>query len=437
MAAYPTIERLFANNRRLLASIAKDDPHGFARWRGELVISQALKAGVAGVDKLVRDSGGNCSKFINLTHEVMVALCLQRLPANVSILDDCAFGSAPIYTPDIEISTIDGRAILVEVTCRSNGATAMDLLVHEMVKNGQFPFRISYALGPALSSSAISHDDRKIQEETAQRVIELATREFAKLSATPAPGLITIRAPEQAPEITLGAGVDEAWDAAWGSGDIIACFRFEPTTAGEGYASGGVTSARILPDDELRSAFLHDIKRKAVRRENLPAEKRKLPFVVAYVSEEWALRPGMTNSALTGHRAWLSSATNAERKSWVASSRAKRKKEVQAAIERAYQNGWGSTLDDWGHGSEGLMAFYKDGLYLDAVHMHDFAWGSKLTGVVVLRNNGTHIQWIPNPFSEDASTTSWLQEVGLPQGRDGEEVVFPDDDQDSSHVDVD
>jgi len=109
---------------------------------------------------------------------------------------------------------------------------------------------------------------------------------------------------------------------------------------------------------------------------------------------------------------------------------------VQEAIEGAYQNRWGSTLDDWGHGSEGLMAFHKDGLYLDAVHTPEAIWGSNLTGVVVLRNTGTHIQWLPNPFSEDASTTSWLQEVGLPQGKDGEVVLFLDD-QDSSHVDVD
>jgi hypothetical protein len=83
------------------------------------------------------------------------------------------------------------------------------------------------------------------------------------------------------------------------------------------------------------------------------------------------------------------------------------------------------------------MAFNKDGLYLDAVHMPEATWGSNLTGVVVLRNTGTHLQWLPNPFSEDASTTSWLQEVGLPQGKDGAEVLFPDDDQDSPHVDVD
>lgn len=428
MADYPTLERLFANSRHFLESIAKDDPHGVTRSRGELVISRALKAGVTGVDKLVRDSGGSSSKFSNLTHEVMVALCFQRLRANVSLLNDCAYGHAPIYTPDLEIITTDGRVTLVEVTCGSSGATTMDLLVHDMIETGQFPFRITYALGPALSSSAVRSDARTAQEEAAKKTIALATRELSSVSAAvAAPGLLTIRDLEQPPEITLGDTGDEAWNAVWESGDFIASFRFEPTKVGEGYASGGVTSAHILREDELCMAFLHNINRKADRRDKLPTEKRKLPFIVAYVAEESELMELMTGSALTGHRTWLCNATYEERKMWVASSRATRAKQVQEAIERAYQNGWGPTLDDWGHGSEGLMAFHKDGLYLDAVHIPEKAWGTNLTGVLILRSNGMHLQWLPNPFSKDASTTSWLQELGLPQGKEGAAVQFLDD----------
>jgi hypothetical protein len=419
MAEYPVLEQLFAHNKPFLEKITQDDPHGFVRFRAERVISEALKAGIIGVDKLVSDSGGDCRKFKNLTHEVMVALCLQRLPANVSLLGDCAFGPAPIYTPDLEITTADARTILVEVTCRSSGATAISIPIREMIEKGKFPFRISYTLGSALSSSAIEFNNREIQENIVQKTIELATRELTRLSTSPgASGLITIRDPDKAAEITLGVEIDGAWDAVLESRDFIACFHFEPTTDGKGYAAGGITGVHFIPDDEMVSAFLRDIERKAKKRDKLPNEKRNFPFIVVYVSEEQDLMPQITSSALTGQTTWLASATSEEQKRWVASSRDKKPKPVREAIELAYQNQWGSTLDDWGHGLEGLMAFHKDGLYLDAVHMPESAWGRNLTGVLILRNNGTHLQWLPNPFSEDASITSWLQEV-LPQGKDG------------------
>jgi hypothetical protein len=419
MTEYPELERLFANKSHLLHKIAQDDPHGIVRSRAESLISEALEVGVSGIDKLVHDSGGDCRKFRNLTDEVMVALYFQRRSASASLLSDCAFGPAPTYTPDLKIITTEGHEILVEVTCRSSGETAMNLLVREMIEKNQFPFRISHALGFKLSSSALDFDTWKVKTEfavrdsrtkIAQKAIELATHELTKLLATPAAsGLITIRDLDKAAEVRLGVGDDEAWDEVWKTGDFIASFQFEPTTAGKGYVSGIVTSVRILPDDELRSAFLRDIKRKASNRDKLPVEKRALPFIVAYVCEELDLMPETTKSVLTGQKTWLSKATREEQKTWVASSRAQRPQQVQEAIERAYQNQWGATLDEWGHGTEELMPFHQDGLYLDAVHMPDFAWGKNLTGIFILRNNGKKYQWLPNPFSKDASITSWLQ----------------------------
>jgi hypothetical protein len=419
MAEYPELERLFAHNKPFLNKIAQDDPDGIVRSRAESVISGALEAGVRGVNKLVNDSGGDCRKFKNLTHEVMVALYFQKRSANVSILGDCAFGPSPIYAPDLEIITIEGHEILVEVTCRSSSATEMHRLVREMIEENQFPFRISHALGLKLSSSALDldawnvqkeHDARDAQKETAQKIIELATCAFTKLSETQAAsGLIIIRDLNQTAEITLGIGGDEAWAGMWERGEFIACFQFEPITADKGYASGSVTSAHILPDDELRSAFLRDIKRKALNRDKLPVEKRNLPFIVAYVSEEWELVPEIAHSILIGQTTWLSDTTIEEQKNRVSALRAKQPQPVQEAIEGAYQNRWGETLNAWGHGEEGFKAFDEDGLYLDAVHMPNFAWGRNLTGVFILRNNGRDLQWLPNPFSKDASTTSWLQ----------------------------
>ena len=137
-----------------------------------MCIRDRLDAGVTGIEKIVRDSGGSCSKFSNLTQEVMVALCFQGLGAKAALLGDCAFGDPPTYTPDIEVTTSDGRVVLVEVTCRSSGAAAMDVLVHEMVKEHQLPFRVSYGLGPALSTSPTDFSARRIQEEVAQRACQ-------------------------------------------------------------------------------------------------------------------------------------------------------------------------------------------------------------------------------------------------------------------------
>jgi hypothetical protein len=407
MCEYPELERLFVNNQLFLQKIAQEDPHGVVRSRYELMISKAREAGVSGINKLVDDSGGSCSKFKNLIHEVMVALYFQGCSVKASILSDCAFGPAPIYTPDLEIITNEGCEVLVEVTCRSGGATAMSQPIDEMIRKGQFPFQISYALGSNLSSSAIGNKARDVQDKDVKMIIELATDEFTKMSPAVS-GLITIRDLGQAAEIRLGVESDEAWEAMWESEDFIVCFQFEPTMIGCGYTSGGVTSAHILDRDKLQSAFLHDIKRKAVKRDKLPPEKHSLPFIVAYICEEWELISEITKSALTGHTTGRS-ATNEKRKECVAYSRAQKPNPVQEAIAHAYQNQWGATLDDWGHGSEGLMVFHEDGLYLDAVHKSDFNWGQNLTGVLILRNNGTQCQWLPNPFSKDSSTTSWLQ----------------------------
>jgi hypothetical protein len=412
MSVYPQLALLFQNHQSLLQKIEQDDPRGWVRSRYELMISKAREAGVSGIEKLVRDcddSADACSKFKNLMHEVMVALYFQNCSFKASILRDCEFGDDLIYTPDLKIITNEGCEVLVEVTCRSSGATAMSQPIDEMIENGQFPFRISYALGSNLSSSAIDNVARTVQDKDVKKIIDLATDEFTKLSATPAvSGLIIIRDLGQAAEIRPEVESDEAWEIMWEREDFIVCFQFEPTMAGPGYTSDGFTSVHILPRDKLQPAFLYEIKRKAVKRDKLPMEKHNLPFIVAYICEESELIPEITKSTLTGHTTGRS-ATNEERKKWVASSRAQKSKLVQDAIAHAYQNQWGATLDDWGHGSEGLMAFHEDGLYLDAVHKSDFNWGQNLTGVLILRSNGTQCQWLPNPFSKDASTTSWIQ----------------------------
>lgn len=422
---FPHLAGIFAQHPERFEELEKQDDTGSIRARAEAILARPAARNVGGIEKLAADFA-NAQKFYNLCQEVLVGALFRQTGAEVTLLDDAGFGSR-VYTPDLMLRFNGGRQVLVEVTTRSAGAVAIGRFLFNALSNDQLPVHVEPILGLELSSTAIKYHQRSAQEGLAQNAVSGALGAFRKdPTLTTKEGVIVVKDVDTDPEVHVGPAAKQVWERAWTNQGFIACFLFSPSRDKGGSFGGCLTTPHWIDEQSLKAAFLHSLEWKSARREALPKEHADTPFVVAYVSEEPELLPVNTGSALTGSRAWLSSSTAEERRKWVAEKRASRHSPLTQAIENGYQSGWGPLLDEWDHGPDAEMPFMHPGAFLAAWDDEAFAWASGLSAVLIVSGQGHYMQWLPNPFAKAALNAPWLQHIGFPVTKEGEQIVWRD-----------
>jgi hypothetical protein len=127
----------------------------------------------------------------------------------------------------------------------------------------------------------------------------------------------------------------------------------------------------------------------------LPQEHAETPFVVALQSNEPELRPTTVLSRLTGPRQWSTRARPAP---------------VLPRFELARSRGWEALLAEWRYLGVSQLRFPNYGTFGD----ESVTWANDVSGVMVLHDSDTLLQWLPNPFAADTTADPRLLDIGFP-----------------------
>jgi hypothetical protein len=119
------------------------------------------------------------------------------------------------------------------------------------------------------------------------------------------------------------------------------------------------------------------------------------PFVVALQSNEPELRPNVVLSTLTGPRLWAPPARPAP---------------IVPRFEHARSRGWEPLLKEWRYIGVSEVRFPNHGAFGD----DSVIWANDVSGVMVLHDSDTLLQWLPNPFAADAIADPRLLDIGFP-----------------------
>jgi hypothetical protein len=156
-----------------------------------------------------------------------------------------------------------------------------------------------------------------------------------------------------------------------------------------------VTSGHIIDDETHGRKFVERVISKAARRRGLPSKHAHTPFIVALQSNEPELRPLTVLSTLTGPRHWSPPAKPAP---------------LIPRFEDARSRGWELLLKEWGYVGVSEMRFPNYGAFGD----ESVTWANDVSGVMVLHDSDTLLQWLPNPFAADAIADPRLLDIGVP-----------------------
>lgn len=381
----PRLAQIFAGSPQRLQSLWTEIDDPFVFESAEALLSAAQDGGVCGTEKLACAS--RASKFVSLLSEIRIANLFVRLGCSVEILADEAFGPNGIYTPDLLVNTSFGE-ILVEVFCGSQGHVNMSTMIHQGLEENDLCFRTTDYLAENLSTPGIEGWERGEAEKRAQATANKLINHLKSLDAQ-AKGSIEIDGTR---------------------------FEYEPSPLGRGYHSGGVAAVHWVRSDRHSEKLLLELKRKAVKQQKLPPEKRVVPFVVAYDNRETELRPETAYSALTGSRAWYPG-TTLERSRWLEEKRHSYPRQLLAALSGP----WERLMHDWDYGPESQVHLNPYGAF------YEQEWAQRISAVLLTHVGGS-VQWLPNPFAMPELRTPQLLQIPLPTkptSRDSGEWAHP------------
>jgi hypothetical protein len=175
----------------------------------------------------------------------------------------------------------------------------------------------------------------------------------------------------------------------------IGSFGFEPSRSERPSAGGGVTAAHLIDESTLGAKFLQRLEQKANRRKALPAEYQHSPFLIAVRNQQSELRPLTVLSTLTGPRCYSPPPKLAP---------------LVPRFEAAGVSGWMPLLEEWGYVGTSAMVFPHYGAFGD----ESLQWSKEISGVLVLHDSDTLLQWLPNPFAAPPRADPRLLQPGFP-----------------------
>jgi len=399
MLDLPLLEALFAENAAGYERVACGDPHGLARRQAEYLLERCADcSNVAGVDKLAVDGGGSIEKFVNLLAEIKFALVFGAVGARVELLGDAAFVPA-VYTPDLHVTFSDGFELLVDVVRIAGGSAPLVDAMRHALETNQLNYIVEQCVGRRLSVPAFDWSTHKAAKELCAKVADTVA-DALRTAPLGARGVVRIfdSGAELAFHVELGSKAreslyDDVTSAA--APDWLGSFGFMPSLDQGASTGGGVTSAHFIDDETLGRKFIERVSTKARKRAGLPQEHAETPFVVAFQSNEPELRPTTVLSMLTGPRQWSTQAKPAP---------------VLPQFELARSRGWEPLLAEWRYLGVSQVRFPNYGAFGD----ESVTWANDVSGVMVLHDSDTLLQWLPNPFAADAIADPRLLDIGIP-----------------------
>ncbi len=397
---FPRLDALFKANPIGYRRIAEGDPTGFARREAERLLEQAARCnGVSGLEKLATDGSSHVNKFVSLLSELGFALLFSTLGAQVALLRDEAFNPA-IYTPDLLVRFTTGLELLVDVVRAARGSAPLAEALAARLTAQTLNYTVEFCLGIRLSVPAVDVSTHTAAKELCAKV---ADEIVLALNVAGRPDVLGVVRVYEAgsglsSEVILGADAHaKIYDDASGSPkeNWIGSFGFAPCDDDRRSAGGGVTAVHLIDDATLGAKFLEKIRFKADKRQGLPAAHKRTPFVVALQSHESELRPVTVLSTLTGPRTWNPPPKPAAH---------------VPRFEAARERGWEPVLSEWGYVGSTAMLFPSHGAFGDA----GATWAREVSGVIVLHDSDTVVQWLPNPFAANEIADTRLMQIGLP-----------------------
>lgn len=372
MQSHPRVEAIFAADPTRLAMLTAADEYGSVLGAAEQLLADADALGVRGLQKLA--TVGSLRKLEALLSELRVANMFARLGFAVSVLADQEFGSGGTYTPDLLVAGNE-LEVLVEVLQGSYGHPDISGPIDRALKSSGLKFRVVDYLGESLSLPGINYRERREAEKTIEQLVQQLIQHLSQQD------------PSSAGSVTFGAHR----------------FEYGPSPGDEGYAAGGVTAVHWMRDDEYATSMLDRIRKKTLRQQQLPAEHRTTPFIVAYDNREGELSSRAVLTALTGSRCALATSDTGERELWKLLNPVRHPPEVATALEGV----WGELVRAWGFGRDADVRIGPYGELVEA------SWARTLSAVLVTHVHGW-VQWFPNPFATPRLREPRLLDIGLP-----------------------
>lgn len=399
MTEPPLLEALFAGHPAGYERVAFGDPHGLARRQAEYLLERcAACTNIVGVEKLAVDGGGSIEKFVNLLAEIKFALVFGAVGARVDLLRDAAFAPA-VYTPDLHVRFHDGFELLVDVVRIAGGSAPLADALRRALETNQLSYIVEQCVGPRLSVPAFDWSTHKAAKGLCAKVGD-AVADALRTVPPDARGVVRIfdSGTNLASRVELGSEAREnLYDDVTGTAttDWLGSFGFTPSPDQGASTGGGVTSAHFIDDETLGRKFIERVSTKARKRAGLPRALAETPFVVALQSNEPELRPTTVLSTLTGPRHWSTQAKPAP---------------VIPRFQHACSRGWEPLLKEWRYVGVSQVRFPHYGAFGD----ESAAWANDVSGVMVLHDSDTLLQWLPNPFAADAIADPRLLDMGFP-----------------------
>jgi hypothetical protein len=395
----PILDALFAEHPARYERLVLGDPHGFERRQAEYLLERcATCTNIVGVEKLATDGGGSIEKFVNLLAEIKFALVFGAVGARVHLLRDAAFAPAA-YTPDLHVTFPDGFELLVDVVRIAGGSAPLADALRRALETNQLHYTIEQCVGRRLSVPAFDWSTHKAARELCAKVADTVA-DALRTVPLGACGVVRIFDSGGSPAFRVDVGsearenlYDDVSNAT--AADWLGTFGFVPSPDQRASTGGGVTSAHFIDDQTLGRKFLERVSTKAHKRVGLPVVHAETPFVVAFQSNEPELRPTTVLSTLTGPRQWSTQATPAP---------------IIPRFEHARSLGWEPLLSEWRYLGVSQVRFPNYGAFGD----ESAPWAKEVSGVVVLHDSDTLLQWLPNPFAVDAIANVRLLDIGFP-----------------------
>jgi hypothetical protein len=347
---------------------------------------------------LAADGGGSIEKFVNLLAEIKFALVFGAVGAHVHLLRDASFAPAA-YTPDLHVRFPDGFELLVDVVRIAGGSAPLADALRRALETNQLNYIVEQCVGRRLSVPALDWSTHKAAKELCAKVADTVADALGTVPLD-AGGVVRIfdSGANLSFRVELGSEArenlyDDVTSAA--SPDWLGSFGFIPSPDQGASTGGGVTAAHFIDDETLGRKFIERVSTKAHKRAGLPQVHAETPFVVAFQSNEPELRPTTVLSTLTGPRHWSTQA---------------KPDPIIPRFEHARSRGWEPLLSEWRYLGVSQVRFPNYGAFGD----ESATWAKDVSGVMVLHDSDTLLQWLPNPFAADAIGDPRLLDIGFP-----------------------
>lgn len=350
---------------------------------------------IAGTEKLVLDGHGSIQKFGNLLAELKFALAFAAVGGHVQLLRDGAFAPA-LYTPDMLVTFPDGFELLVDAVHVAHGYVPLADALRSAMEARELPYAIEPCAGPRLSIPWFDVKTHTAAKALCAQVANIVT-DTLQASAPRVSGIVRVSDSGSGLvcEVELGTDArDKLYDDALGNTgqQWLGTFGFAPSARAA--AGGGVTAAHFIDEETLGAKFIERVVTKALKRASLPPERANTPFIVALDNNEPELRPANVLWKLTGSRVWASSVEQPPH---------------DPRIEAARSRGWDRLLKEWRYIGASQVRIPNHGAFGD----ESVTWANDVSGVLVLHDSDTLLQWLPNPFADAAIASHRLLDIGF------------------------